>query len=97
MGNRLGEGAKRLATIIFRRRNSWTECSGFICSFGAQGGHTNEFHPYLDYRTFCCRMDPDGGNADSYLDRCNAVFLFVGAGLFSLFWIIGSLTEDGTK
>ena len=96
MGNRLGEGAKRLATIIFQVGGILGQSVRVLVAALALKVVTPlEFHHCIwIIGLFAVGWTLMGGMRTVIWTDVMQFFLFVGAGLFSLFWIIGHL-DDG--
>ena len=96
MGNRLGEGAKRLATIIFQLGGILGQSVRVLVAALALKVVTPlEFHHCIwIIGLFAVGWTLMGGMRTVIWTDVMQFFLFVGAGLFSLFWIIGHL-DDG--
>ncbi len=96
MGNRLGEGAKRLATIIFQLGGILGQSVRVLVAALALKVVTPlEFHHCIwIIGLFAVGWTFMGGMRTVIWTDVMQFFLFVGAGLFSLFWIIGHL-DDG--
>ena len=96
MGNRLGEGAKRLATIIFQIGGILGQSVRVLVAALALKVVTPlEFHHCIwIIGLFAVGWTLMGGMRTVIWTDVMQFFLFVGAGLFSLFWIIGHL-DDG--
>ena len=93
MGNRLGEGAKRLATIIFQVGGILGQSVRVLVAALALKVVTPlEFHHCIwIIGLFAVGWTLMGGMRTVIWTDVMQFFLFVGAGLFSLFWIIGEL------
>ena len=52
---------------------------------------------HLVHWILCGVLDSDGRNADGHLDGRHAILSFVGAGLFSLFWVVSQLDGGWTQ
>ena len=96
MGNRLGEGAKRLATIIFQVGGILGQSVRVLVAALALKVVTPlEFHHCIwIIGLFAVGWTLMGGMRTVIWTDVMQFFLFVGAGLFSLFWIISHL-DDG--
>ena len=93
MGNQLGEGAKRLATIIFQVGGILGQSVRVLVAALALKVVTPlEFHHCIwIIGLFAVGWTLMGGMRTVIWTDVMQFFLFVGAGLFSLFWIIGQL------
>ena len=93
MGNRLGEGAKRLATIIFQVGGILGQSVRVLVAALALKVVTPlEFdHCIWIIGLFAVGWTLMGGMRTVIWTDVMQFFLFVGAGLFSLFWIVGEL------
>ena len=93
MGNRLGEGAKRLATIIFQVGGILGQSVRVLVAALALKVVTPlEFHHCIwIIGLFAVGWTLMGGMRTVIWTDVMQFFLFVGAGLFSLFWIIVEL------
>ena len=99
MGNRLGEGAKRLATIIFQVGGILGQSVRVLVAALALKVVTPlEFHHCIwIIGLFAVGWTLMGGMRTVIWTDVMQFFLFVGAGLFSLFWIIGELDGGWTQ
>jgi hypothetical protein len=81
MGNQLGEGAKRLATIIFQVGGILGQSVRVLVAALALKVVTPlEFHHCIwIIGLFAGRLDAYGRNADGHLDRCHAVLSLRGS------------------
>lgn len=93
MGNRLGESAKRLATLIFQVGGILGQSVRVLVAALALKVVTPlEFHHCIwIIGLFAVGWTLMGGMRTVIWTDVMQFFLFVGAGLFSLFWVIGEL------
>jgi SSS family solute:Na+ symporter len=99
MGHRLGEGAKRLATIIFQVGGILGQSVRVLVAALALKVVTPlDFHHCIwIIGMFAVGWTLMGGMRTVIWTDVMQFFLFVGAGLFSLFWIIGELEGGWTQ